>query len=96
MAGCTFPPGQELRLRVSLPRGAWLNCALLSSGLVTHLLIYPVIHKYLLSSFCAPGTVLSMGVTEVETHKNLCPHRAFLLVKEENQQMSKIYSVLVK
>lgn len=43
MAGCTFPPGQELRLRVSLPRGAWLNCALLSSELVTHVLTHPVI-----------------------------------------------------
>ena len=64
--------------------------------LFSGLLIQAVIHKYLLSSFCAPGTLLSMGVTEVKTHKNLCPHRAFLLVKEKKQQMTKMHSMLVK
>lgn len=41
----------------------------ISQGWSFMLLIHPVIHQFLLNSFCAPGTVLSTGVTEVSKTK---------------------------
>lgn len=58
--GCTFPPRQGLRLRslstqdIAEPRPPFFQV------MAIHLLIHPRFHKYLLNSFCVPGTVLAL------------------------------------
>lgn len=70
----------------SFPEGSGLTVPSTSRGMVIRILIYWIINKYLISSFCAPGTVLSIGVTVVNEAQKCLPSWSTHSNTRENKQ----------